>query len=301
MIRFIYVLFRKIDMKKIAIIGCGALGSAAARLLAKKDFELSIIDRDIVDESNLRISFKEADLGKLKTEAVKNELKKINPKIKVRDYCMDLDFENISLLKNAELIIDCTDNLETRFLINEFCMKNKINWIYGAVIRNKGYVYNIIPRADKGCFKCIFREAEGLETCETAGVSGSIVDLIASVQVSEALKILNNRSYEKEMLYFNLDKNEFRKIKVNKRKNCEVCNGRYEYLEGKKKNIVKFCGSGMYQIKGKFKFNEVKRILNVKGKDFLRYKNMIIFKDRALIKTKSEREAKIIYSKIIGN
>lgn len=287
--------------KGIAIIGCGALGSVVARLLVKENFQLIIIDRDIVEESNLRVSFKKSELGKLKVDVVKNELKKINPEFKIKEYCIDLDFENISLLKNVELVIDCTDNLETRFLINEFCMKNKINWIYGAVIKNKGYVYNVIPSSERGCFRCIFREAEGLETCETAGVSESIVNLIAGVQVSEALKILNNREYEKELVYFNLDRNEFRKIKVNKRKNCEVCNGEYEYLEGKKKNIVKFCGSGMYQIKGKFKFNEIKRILKVKGEGFLRYKNLIIFKDRVLVKTKSEKEARIIYSKIIGN
>ncbi|MBI2110098.1 ThiF family adenylyltransferase, partial [Candidatus Woesearchaeota archaeon] len=197
----------------------------------------------------------------------------------------------------GDLVLDCTDNLETRFLINEYCVKNKIPWIYSAAIENHGFVFNVMP--GEACFRCIFKEASGLDTCDTAGVLNSISSLIASVQVNEAIKILANKRYEKDMMFFELGKNVFTKMKVSKNTKCLTCKGRYEYLNGDKKKIVKFCGTNTYQIKREFDFDNVKKRLGFKG-NYGFCKNMTITKNRVLIKAASEKEAKKIFDKYIG-
>ena len=193
------------------------------------------------------------------------------------------------------MILDCTDNLETRFLINEFSVKNKIPFIYSSAIGNECYLFNVIPGSV--CFNCIFKEIQGLETCETFGVLNSTTHLISSLQVNEALKILLNQEYEKELLYFNLKSNELIKVKVQKNPECSVCSKKiFDYLEGKKsKEIIKFCGSSNYLIKGNFDFDKVS--------DRLKKENIPItlFKNKALVRAKDEKEAKSLFSKYIGN
>ena len=101
------------------------------------------------------------------------------------------------------------------------------------------------------CFNCIFDSLKGYGTCDTIGVLNSVTNLVASLQVSEAIKILLNKNYEKDLIYVNLDANVFKKIKTNRNKKCKSCNGNYEYLD-KKIKTIKFCGSGIYQFKEKF-------------------------------------------------
>ena len=283
--------------KTVCIVGLGALGSSTAEMLARAGVkELIIIDRDLVEESNLQRQsmFNEIDVGKSKALAAKDKLEKINSDILIRAYFDHLDNENIELLK-SDLILDCTDNIETRFLINEFCVKNKVPFVYGAAIGSSGYVFNIMP--EKTCFNCIFKEVSGLDTCETFGVLNTITNLIASVQVNEALKILLNKDYEKKLLYFNLENNSLAKIDVEKNKDCMVCGKKiFDYLNGKKnKEMIKFCGSSNYLIKGNFDYEKVKK--RVENENI----NITIFKNKVLIKAKDEKEAKSLYTKFVGN
>lgn len=308
----------KIRKSAVAVIGLGALGSNSAELLARAGIgKLILIDRDIVELSNLQRQslFDESDVGKPKASQSKEKLKKINNEVGFNVFIEDLNFENIGKILNAnnkiDLILDCTDNLETRFLINDFCIKSKIPFVYSSAVGSKGYVFNVIP-GKTACLRCFLKEAKNLDTCETAGVLNTITNLISSIQANEAIKILLNKDYEKNLLFFDIWKNELLKINVNK--NCICCaKNNFEYLSGKKSSrIVKLCGDNVYQIKTKSidkkQFTNLKNKLKKIGKlvDFgycVSFDNKItIFADgRALVKAKGEKEAKSVYSRFVGN
>ncbi len=304
----------------VAIVGLGALGSVSAQLLARAGIgKLILIDRDIVELSNLQRQslFDENDIGKAKAAQAKEHLEKINSDVEVDFFIDDLNFENIIKIfnKKIKLILDCIDNLETRFLINDFCIKNKIPFIYASAVGSKGYIFDIIPNENNPCLRCFLKDAAQLDTCETIGVLNTITNLISSLQVNEAIKILfKKNNIEKNLLFFDIWKNELSKIKVNKNKNCVCCiKNNFEYLTGKKSSrIVKLCGDNIYQIKSKTidkkQFNILKNKLKKIGKviDFgysINFENILtIFSDgRALIKAKGEKEAKTLYSKFVGN
>ena len=295
---------------RIAIIGLGAIGSVCAELLVRAGIgNLVIVDRDLIELSNLQRQslYDEDGVGKSKAIQAKEKLSKINSGINIKAFPNDLNFENINeIIGKVDLILDCTDNLDTRFLINEYSLKKNIPWIYGGAIEDRGFVLLIKP--GKFCFRCIFNEASNLDTCDTVGVLNTITHSIASIQVNEAIKYLLNEDYEGELIKFDIWNNELKKFKVKRKENCLVCKGNFEYLNGKKgANIIKFCSSGNYQIRnGNIDLNKIKsRLINIGKTDdlgyCLRFNNMFIFKDRTLIKAKSEEEAKSLYSKYIGN
>lgn len=308
----------KLRKNSVAIVGLGALGSSSSELLARAGIgKLILIDRDIVELSNLQRQslFDEHDVGTPKALAAKEHLKKINSDVKIDFLIDDLNFENIGKLLNGkiDLILDCTDNLETRFLINDFSVKNKIPFIYSSAVGGKGYVFNVIPNKT-ACLRCFLGEAAQLDTCESAGVLNTITNLISSIQANEAIKILLGKNFEKNLLFFDVWKNELLKINVNKNKNCVCCSeNNFEYLTGKKSSrIIKLCGGSIYQIKSKNmdekQFNSLKNKLKKTGNaiDFgycITFQNKItIFNDgRALIKASNEKEAKSLYSKFVGN
>ena len=312
---------RKLRNSSAVIVGLGALGSVSAELLARAGIgKLYLIDRDIVELSNLQRQslFDESDLGKPKALAAKEHLKKINSDVGIDFFIEDLNYENISKIfpqKKNDLILDCTDNLETRFLINDFSVKNKIPFIYSSAVGSKGYVFNIIPNKNNPCLRCFLKEAASLDTCETAGVLNTITHAISAIQVDEAIKILTKKSkFEKNLLFFDIWKNELTKIKISKNKNCECCIKRsFEFLTGKKSSgIIKMCGNDIFQVKakpiGKKEFDELKNKLKKTGKliDFgccINFNNSLtIFEDgRALVKAKDEKKAKSLYSKFVGN
>lgn len=318
----------KLRKSAIAIVGLGALGSNSAELLARAGIgKLILIDRDIVELSNLQRQslFDENDAGKAKAASAKEHLEKINNEVEFNVFVDDLNYENIhqiipiknfnDKIKNRiDLILDCTDNLETRFLINDFSIKNKIPFIYSSAVGSKGYIFNVVPNKTP-CLRCFLKETTQLDTCETTGVLNTITNLISSIQVNEAVKlILNKDNLEKSLLFFDIWKNELLGINIHKNKNCNCCmRNNFEYLNGKKASrIAKLCGDNIYQIKTKSmdknQFNELKNRLEKIGRviDFgycINFDNkMTIFNEgRALIKAKGEKEAKSLYSKFVGN
>jgi adenylyltransferase/sulfurtransferase len=211
-----------LQSKTVAIIGVGGLGSPAAEMLARIGVSLLLIDKDKIEKSNLprQFLFEEKDVGKSKALTAKNKLEKINSNLKIKAYNIELNQQNLNLIKNADLILDCTDNLETRFLINKFCHQHKIPWIYASAIRNEGYVMPILPHGP--CLNC-FLKAGNKETCQSAGVINTITTSIAALQVNLAVKILTKQKVEPTLYYLNLNNIELKKLKVNKNKNCVVC------------------------------------------------------------------------------
>lgn len=309
---------KRLQNSYVAIVGLGALGSVSAQLLARAGIgRLVLVDRDIVELSNLQRQslFDESDIGNPKASAAKEKLNDINSEIKIDFFIEDLNYENIGKILNekVDLILDCTDNLETRFLLNDFCIKNNIPFIYSSAVGSKGYVFDVVPK-QTACLRCFLKEATALDTCETGGVLNTITNLISSIQVNEAIKILLNKDYEKYLLFSDISKNELTKIKINKNKNCICCaKNNFEYLAGKKsQKIIKLCGDNVYQIKSKSinkeQFNDLKNKLKKINKvvDFgycINFGNKLtLFQDgRALIKAKNGKEAKSLYSKFVGN
>src|SRR3989344_3596822 len=133
--------------KAVAIVGLGALGSNAANLLARSGLNLILIDHDKIDITNLQRQniFTEHDINKRKSEVAKDYLEKVNSGIKIKVYNEKLNKNNINLIM-SDLVLDCTDNLEIRFLINEFCYKNNIPFVHAAAIQDKGVIFNVIPK-----------------------------------------------------------------------------------------------------------------------------------------------------------
>ncbi len=299
-----------LHQKKVAIIGIGALGTVAIELLARAGVRnLILIDRDIIEESNLQrqILFNQKDIGKHKVKTAQEKLKEINSNINTTIHPIHLNQNNINILKEVDLILDCTDNLQTRFLLNDFSKKNKITWIYAAAIKTSGYVLPIFPSGP--CLSCFLKETS-LETCDALGVLNTITTSIAALQATLALKILLNKEVESTLYYYNIWNQEFKKIKINKNKKCPACNQNYIYLEqNPEENILKFCSAGKYQILSKNKIDYQKLKENWQKLDLviddgisLRFKNIMLFKDgRVLIKAKNESEAQTIYSKYVGN
>ncbi|MBR9691045.1 thiamine biosynthesis protein MoeB [Candidatus Woesearchaeota archaeon] len=219
--------------KSAAIVGMGALGSVCSELLARSGIgKLIIADNDKVELSNLQRQslYSEKDAGEKKTDAAKKHLKEINSKLKIEKISKRLTEKNINDIK-ADIIIDGTDNMETRFLLNEYAKKNKIPFIYGSAAGSIGIVYSVIVGSP--CLNCILKNAKNHATCENDGIINPATYTVASIQAVEALKILTEKTPSKEIIRFDIWKNDFFKIKVKKDADCKVCKGKYELLKGK--------------------------------------------------------------------
>src|SRR5215469_8467081 len=183
------------------LVGCGAIGAAVANLLVRAGVgRLRILDRDFVEPSNLQrqILFDEADAREAlpKAVAAERKLRALNSEIAIEGVVADLNPGNIcELLSGFPLILDGTDNFETRFLMNDFAVQSGIPWIYAAAVASYGLSFVVRP-GQTACLACLL-ESEGAlgleETCDTVGVLGPIVNLVASLEAGEALKLLSGR------------------------------------------------------------------------------------------------------------
>src|SRR5438477_9715798 len=182
---------------QVAIVGCGATGSALAALLARAGVgTLRIIDRDYVEPSNLQRQslFDESDAAESlpKAIAAARQIAAFNSEITVEPKVEDIVPSNVqSLLADVDLILDGTDNFETRYLINDYAVESSRPWIYSAAVGSYAVTLNVVP-GQSACLACIFPESpRGIaETCETSGILNSAVNLVASIAATEALKFL---------------------------------------------------------------------------------------------------------------
>ena len=214
----------KISNSSISIIGVGALGSISSELLVRSGIkQLTIFDDDKVDITNLQRQglYTEKDVGIKKVIALKSHLEKINSEVKIIAIDEKITKDNSSKIK-SDIIIDGTDNMETRFLINNYAVKNKIPYIYGAAAGSIGIVYTVTNKSP--CLECIFKNAKNFMTCENLGIINSTTHTVASLQVAKCLKlIVNDEKNVDELIRFDLWKNIFDNIKVKKDKDCKVC------------------------------------------------------------------------------
>ncbi len=211
----------KIVGKKIVIIGAGGTGCSVAQLLGRMRVPFTIIDSDIVDTTNLerQMLFDMKDLLKPKVVAIKEHLKDFCEVIAIAQM---IDEKNVEMIGNPDLVIDCTDNLAARLVINKYCLDKKISWIYTGAVHGIGALYVIDARHhDAPCFACFNQDKEGETSCEI-GVLNAMVSIVGSLAVNMALQYLIEGKIEKEMLRINLSTGTITRVKVNKKKNC-IC------------------------------------------------------------------------------
>jgi molybdopterin-synthase adenylyltransferase len=243
----------------VAIVGCGATGAAAAALLSRAGVgTLVLIDRDFVEESNLQrqVLFDEADAKAAtpKAEAARRQIARFNREVQVRAHVADLVPDNIhALLAGAELILDATDNFETRYLVNDYAVEQGLPWIYAAAVGAYAATMNILP-GDTACLACLFPKppAGPVETCDTAGILNTAVNFAASIVVTEALKYLTGArdAMRRTLLAFDLWQNERSEISAAApRPGCEVCAQRdFVHLRGEGRPHITLCGRNSVQI-----------------------------------------------------
>jgi len=256
----------------VAIVGVGATGAATASLLARAGVgRLTLIDRDFVEPSNLQrqMLFDENDARASlpKAEAARRHLARINSSIRVDAVIADLVPQNAPDLLTADIVLDCTDNFETRYLINDLCVRDHRPWIYAAAVGAYAATMNILPRgfaqspslipyplSPTSCLSCIFPSAPSgnVETCETAGILSTTVNLAASLQVTEALKFLTNQPHlmRRTLISFDLWANTRSEINTaTPREDCEVCGQRlFRALAGDQRPHITLCGRNSVQI-----------------------------------------------------
>lgn len=310
----------------VAVVGCGATGSAVASLLARSGVgTIRIIDRDYVEPSNLQRQtlFDEADARESlpKAIAAARRIAALNSQIVVEPQVTDLTPENIAvLLEGAALILDGTDNFETRYLINDYAVKNGVPWIYTAAVGSYAVTLNVLP-GKTACLACVFPDSpQGtFETCETAGILNSAVNLVASIEASEALKILVGAAdkLRRTLLSFDVWTNEHAEVQAGKpRANCRSCGQRdFVHLEGEGRPHITLCGRNSVQIHERHRpvdfrmMNErLKPHGEVRHNDFvLKFwrapYEMTLFPDgRAIIKgTTDTGVARSLYARFIGS
>jgi adenylyltransferase/sulfurtransferase len=311
----------------VAIVGCGALGTVAVNNLARAGVgKILIIDRDFVELNNLQrqMLFDENDVGAPKAVAAAEKIASINSDIEVHPIIKDINYTNIEeILNGVDLVIDGTDNIQTRMLINDVCIKNKIPWIYTGAIGTSGMSMNILP--DKACIRCLYPgipKAGSLPTCDTMGVLNTITVIMGSIETTEAIKILlgfydNIESTNSNLLVYDTWNHSFDSIMVKKNEKCECCGKEnYEFIDSDEQEIItSLCGRNAIQITPadpkelslKSIGEKLEKLGTVKCSDFIMlFKNdeteISLFRDgRAIIKgTDDEIMARTIYARYIG-
>src|SRR5579864_237635 len=249
----------KLRLASVTVVGCGATGTCVSSLLARAGVgRLRIVDRDFVEPSNLQRQtlFDEADAAESipKALAAAKRIAAFNSEIEVQGEVADLTPANAeALLSGADLLLDATDNFETRYLLNDYAAKNGKPWIYAAAVAAYGVTMNIIP-GETACLACVFpAPPQGtVETCDTAGILNSAVNLVGPIQATEAIKLLTGArdKLRRTLLSFDLWSNDRAEIAAgHPRADCRTC-GRREFihLSGEGRPQITLCGRNSVQI-----------------------------------------------------
>ncbi len=229
----------------VMVVGCGALGCPALDLLARAGVgRLSIVDRDVVELTNLQRQtlFAERDVGRPKAEAAADRLRAVNASLRCEAICEDLTHENAEALirphPRPSLILDCTDNFATRYLLNDLCVKHTLALVYGGAVATRGTQLTIIP-GQTACLRCVFPDAPPpgeAETCDTAGILGPVAAIIGATQAADAIKlIVSPAALSGTLLSFDLWANQRSRLDLHAARDphCPCCaQRRFDFLSG---------------------------------------------------------------------
>ena len=246
------------------VCGCGALGTVIANTLVRAGVgHLRVVDRDFIELNNLQrqVLFDEDDLaaGLPKAIAAGNKLRRINSTIEIEPLVTDVNHTNVlALCDGVDVIVDGTDNFETRFLLNDAVHKLRIPWIYGGSIGSEGQTMTIVP-GETPCLRCLIPEPPppgSTPTCDTAGILGSIVNIVASIQSAEAIKLLAGRreAINRGWTVIDIWDNQFRQVRLDslgKQGGCPTCRGEeFPWLSGERMSqTAVLCGRNAVQLR----------------------------------------------------
>jgi len=324
---------QRLRHSSVTVIGCGALGSALAGLLVRAGIgRLRIVDRDFVEPSNLQRQtlFEEADAQELLPKAVAAErhLRCINSDAEVQGIVGDLTPANAEeLLGGSAVLLDGTDNFETRFLINDYAVKKSVPWVYAAVVSSHGLTMPIHP-GESACLACLAEDGGPEEdgsatranepTCDTVGVLGTAAGVIASLEATSAIKILLGKFEARDARLIALDvwTGRFQSLRIPRREDCRACGQRrFSYLEGDAQPRLTMCGRDSVQIHERRRQLDLAALgrnlaasgSQVRQNDFLLrlqvppYELTVFADGRAIIKgTRDPSVARSIYARYVG-
>lgn len=320
---------RRLLASSAVIVGCGAIGAAAAALLVRAGVgHVKVIDRDFVEPSNLQRQtlFDEDDAlaATPKAVAAERKLRSLNSGVSVQGLVADLNPRNAEeLLADFNLILDGTDNFETRFLVNDYAVRFNRPWIYAAAVASYGITMAIRPGVTP-CLACLLESSDGSgsrgleETCDTVGVLGPIVNLIASLEVAEALKLLAGRedALHGRLVSCDVWSARFQSIRPERNPSCRACARReFSYLEGQAQPHITMCGRDSVQIHERGRVLDLAAlrqrlaasVSDVRYNDFLLsfrvdpYQMTVFTDGRAMLKgTKDPAVARSLYARYIG-
>lgn len=211
----------KLKKSKALIVGCGGLGSQVADKLARSGINLKIVDADVVEETNLhRTIYRKNDTGKMKVKALKGLIQETTD-IKTETLENRISEKNImDLVEGVDVAIDCLDNIESRRLLNKACLEKKMPLVHGAVGGERGESITFTFKEGEPCLNCLYKDKK----MKREGILNQTVNIIASVQASETMKLITGRgNLNKKLLLVDLKENSFRKLKVKKNKDCSSC------------------------------------------------------------------------------
>ncbi|MFO0809235.1 MAG: ThiF family adenylyltransferase [Gemmataceae bacterium] len=316
---------------RVTLVGCGALGTVLANALVRAGVGyLRLIDRDFIETNNLQrqILFDEDDVAANlpKAEAAARKLARINSGVTVEPVVADVNRTNIEdLVRDADLILDGSDNFEVRYVINDAAVKFNKPWVYGGCVGSHGQSMTILP-GETPCLRCVFEAAPNpgeVGTCETAGVLGPIVNVVASIQAAEALKLLCGRkeAVNRELVYIDVWENVTKRIKIAGllgKVDCPCCQRKqFEWLDGAHgAQTTSLCGRNAVQVSHragvKLDLESLAKEVGAMGpvtrnKFLLKFDvgeyQFTVFPDgRAIIKGTSDVDrAKTLYAKYVGH
>jgi adenylyltransferase/sulfurtransferase len=316
----------KIRASSIAIVGCGALGSLQAEVAARAGIgKILIVDRDFVEPVNLQRQslFTEDDARRSMPKAVAaaEHLRGINSEVEIVPHVADLNPDTVSLLSGSQMILDGTDNFQTRYLLNDVAWLKGIPWVYGACVASSGVAAAFVP-PDFPCFRCLFESEPPpgtAQTCDTAGIVWPAVAAVVSYQTTAMLKILTGHVLQPKMLHLDVWEDQFHVVSLSKakRNGCATCGLRaFPSLESSSSHETSLCGRDAVQVKPRVRAQLDLDILSAQwSKLGETYRNpflaklktadweIVLFPDgRALIKGTSDPvRARDLYAKYVGS
>ncbi len=254
---------RRLATARVLVCGCGVLGSVIANTLVRSGLGyVRLVDRDFLELNNLQrqVLFDEEDVaaGLPKAIAAASKLRKINSQVTVEPVVTDVDYRNvIELTDGVDLVVDGTDNFETRMLLNDVALKRRLPWVYGGCLGSEGQTMTILP-GETACLRCLMHDTPPpgtTPTCDTAGILAPIVNIIASLQASEAIKIAsgNLAAINRQLLIIDVWENRVRQINLESLRTsgqCPACQGtEFPWLDGQRaSHSAVLCGRNAVQL-----------------------------------------------------
>ena len=240
----------KLKNAKVCVVGVGGLGNPiASRLVAMGIGKIRIVDRDVVELSNLhrQTMFDESDIGQIKVEAAAKKLKKMNPDVSIEALPVSVnDYTSLDIIEGCDVVLDALDSVNARYSLNKACIKKNIPLVTGAAVGVSGQAFTIIPK-ETACYHCLFPalDEDSMPTCSIEGVHPAILSIIGGIEVAEAIKIITGKkpNLANRILHVDLENLEFVNTRTTKVDECPVCgSGKIEETKKEELIIEELCG-----------------------------------------------------------